>query len=186
MTHTALAKELSGIIRKTLAANAAALTRAGDACRAALAAGGQILVFGNGGSAAEAQHFVAELVNKFAAPRHALRAVSLTTDTSVLTSIGNDVSFAAIFSRQVEALGRPGDVALALSTSGMSPNVVRGLSAARKKGLVTIGLTGASGGRMAALCDHRLSVPSTKTARIQEVHHIFLHLLTEEIERDLV
>jgi D-sedoheptulose 7-phosphate isomerase len=182
MTHLPLAKEWSGLIRAALADNSAALVRAGEACRAALAAGGQILAFGNGGSAAEAQHFVAELVNKFSEPRPALRAVSLTTDTSVLTSIGNDVSFAAIFSRQIEALGRPGDVALGLSTSGMSANVVRGLAAARKRGLVTIGLMGANGGRIAALCDHRLSVPSASTPRIQEIHLVLLHLLVAEIE----
>jgi D-sedoheptulose 7-phosphate isomerase len=186
MTHAELSKELSALIRKTLSVNAAALARAGEACRSSLAAGGQILAFGNGGSAAEVQHFVAELVNKFSGPRPALRAVSLTTDTSVLTSIGNDASFAAIFSRQVEALGRAGDIALGLSTSGMSANVVRGLAAARKRGLATIGLTGKEGGRMAAFCDHRLSVPSSSTPRIQEVHLILLHLLAAEIERGLV
>ena len=145
MNPSVLAKELSGLVGKTLSKNGAEIERAGRACRAALAAGGQVLAFGNGGSAAEAQHFVAELVNKFGAPRPALRAVSLTTDTSILTSIANDMSFAAVFSRQIEALGRAGDVALALSTSGASPNVVRGLATARKRGMITIGLTG--GGR---------------------------------------
>jgi D-sedoheptulose 7-phosphate isomerase len=186
MTHAALAKELSGIIRTTLAENAAEILHAGKACRDALAAGGQILVFGNGGSAAEAQHFVAELVNKFSAPRSALRAVSLTTDTSVLTSIGNDASFSAIFSRQIEGLGRAGDIALALSTSGTSANVVRGLRTARKRGLITIGLTGAAEGKMGPLCDFLFRVPSPSTPRVQEVHLVLLHLLVSEIERGLV
>jgi D-sedoheptulose 7-phosphate isomerase len=182
MTHFALAKELNGIIRIALAENASALADAGSACRHSLLGGGQILAFGNGGSAAEAQHFVAELVNKFSAPRPALRAVSLTTDTSVLTSIGNDLSFAAIFGRQVEALGRAGDIALALSTSGSSPNVVRGLAVARKRGLITIGMMGARGGKMGPLCDFLLRVPSPSTPRVQEVHLILLHLLVSEIE----
>jgi D-sedoheptulose 7-phosphate isomerase len=186
MNPSALAKELSGLVGKTLSKNGAEIERAGRACRAALAAGGQILAFGNGGSAAEAQHFIAELVNKFGAPRPALRAVSLTTDTSVLTSIANDASFAAVFSRQIEALGRAGDVALALSTSGASPNVVRGLATARKRGLITVGLTGADGGKMGPLCDFLLRVPSKSTPRVQEMHLVLLHLLAAEIERDLV
>ena len=186
MIYAKLANEWSALIRRTLSLNAPVLARAGDACRASLAAGGQILAFGNGGSAAEAQHFAAELVNKFSGPRPGLRALSLTTDTSVITSVGNDMAFSAIFSRQIEALGRRGDVALGISTSGLSANVVRGLAAARKRGLITIGLTGAADGRMAALCDHRLSVPSSSTARIQEGHLVLLHLLAAEIERDLV
>ena len=186
MKRAALAEELSRLIRMSLKKNDAAIAAAGRACRDVLAAGGQILAFGNGGSAAEAQHFAAELVNKFGAVRPALRAVSLTTDTSVLTSIGNDLSFAAIFSRQIEALGRAGDVALALSTSGISPNIVRGLAAARKRGLITVGLTGAAGGKMGPLCDFLIRVPSASTPRIQEVHLILLHLLVAEIERDLV
>jgi len=186
MKRAALADELSRLIRTTLGKNDAVIAAAGRTCRDILAAGGQILAFGNGGSAAEAQHFVAELVNKFTTARPAFRAVSLTTDTSVLTSIGNDLSFAAIFSRQIEALGRPGDIALALSTSGVSPNIVRGLTAARKRGLITIGLTGATGGKMGPLCDFLIRVPSTSTPRIQEVHLVLLHLLVAEIERDLV
>jgi D-sedoheptulose 7-phosphate isomerase len=186
MIHEALAKELSAIVRTSLARNAAILAAAGEACRGRLRAGGQILAFGNGGSAAEAQHFAAELVNKFSAPRPALPAVSLTTDTSVLTSIANDASFRTIFSRQVEALGRAGDVALALSTSGDSPNVVRGLAAARKRGLITIGLTGAKAGKMDSLCDYLLRAASASTPRIQEVHLILLHLLVVEIEKGFI
>ncbi len=186
MTLAGLSKELGGLVRRTLSANKATLERAGETCRAALAGGGQILVFGNGGSAAEAQHFAAELVNKLGAPRPGLRAVSLTTDTSALTSIANDSSFAAIFSRQLEALGRAGDVAVALSTSGASPNVIQGLAAARKRGMITIGLTGAEPAKMGSLCDFLLRVPSKSTPRVQEMHLVLLHLLAAEIERDLV
>ena len=118
------------------------------ACVAALRGGGKILAMGNGGSAAEAQHFTAELVNKFSRPRPGLRAVTLSTDTSVLTSIANDISFDAVFSRQIEALGDRGDVALALTTSGNSPNILRALRAAREKGMKSIALTGMGGGQI--------------------------------------
>jgi D-sedoheptulose 7-phosphate isomerase len=142
------------------------------------------LAFGNGGSAAEAQHFVAELVNKFLKTRPALPAVALTADASVLTSIANDISFEAVFRRQVEALGDGGDIALGLSTSGRSANVVEGLAAARAKGLVTIGLTG-SGAALAPLADILLDVPSASTPRIQEIHLYLLHALAEDIETRL-
>jgi D-sedoheptulose 7-phosphate isomerase len=158
------------------------LQRAAEVCVQALGAGGTLLAFGNGGSAADAQHFTAELVNKFMRKRPALRALSLATDVAALTSIGNDVSFRAVFGRQVEALGRPGDIALALSTSGNSPNVVAALKKAKKMGLVTIGFTGRGGGAMAPFCDYLIDVPSTVTPRIQEIHLIALHLLAEEIE----
>jgi len=154
-------------------------------CLRSLRAGGKILVFGNGGSAAEAQHFAAELVNKFLKTRPALRAVALSTDTSVLTSIGNDSGFDRVFSRQVEALAEKGDVALALSTSGNSPNVINALKAAKKKKLVTIAMTGKGGGKMARLPDHLLDVASFETPRIQEAHLFLLHLLAEEIENKL-
>ena len=147
-----------------------------------LRGGGKILAFGNGGSAAQAQHFAAELVNKFLINRPALAALSLTTDTSALTSIANDEDYSTVFSRQIEALGKSGDVALALSSSGNSPSVLSALKAARKGGLVTVALTGEGGGRLAEIVDHLLDVPSTSTPRIQEVHLILLHLLAEEIE----
>jgi D-sedoheptulose 7-phosphate isomerase len=151
-----------------------------------LRSGGKILLFGNGGSAAEAQHFAAELVNKFLRERRALPAISLTTDTSTITSIGNDMSFDRIFSRQVEALGRKGDVAIALSTSGNSPNVIEGLKAAKKAGMVTIALTGVGGGKITATPgaapDYLLDVPSKSTPRIQEVHLVMLHIIAEAIE----
>jgi D-sedoheptulose 7-phosphate isomerase len=152
-----------------------------------LRSGGKILLFGNGGSAAEAQHFAAELVNKFLKERPALPAISLTTDTSTITSIGNDMSFDRIFSRQIEALGRKGDVAIALSTSGNSPNIIEGLKAAKKIGMVTIALTGEGGGKIAvtpgAAPDYLIDVPSTSTPRIQEIHLVVLHILAEEIEK---
>jgi D-sedoheptulose 7-phosphate isomerase len=149
-------------------------------------AGGKILVFGNGGSAAEAQHFVAELVNGMGhKDRPPIPAIALTTDTSSLTAIGNDRGFALVFGRQVEALGRPGDVALALTTSGTSPNVVEALKTARAKGLVTVGLTGEGGGEVASLADFLLDVPSRSTARVQEAHLFILHHLAGRLEERL-
>ena len=142
----------------------------------------QILVFGNGGSAAEAQHFSAEMVNKFLKMRKAYRVVALSTDTSIITSIGNDLSFDRIFSRQVEALGKAGDMAVGLSTSGDSPNVLEALRAARDRGMVTVALTGEGGGKAGALADYLLAVPSKSTPLIQEVHLVLLHLLALEIE----
>ncbi|MBM3296366.1 MAG: SIS domain-containing protein [Candidatus Aminicenantes bacterium] len=153
-------------------------------CRS-LRSGGKILAFGNGGSAAEAQHFVAELVNKFLRKRPAIRAISLTTDTSILTSVGNDLSFDRVFSRQIEALASEGDVALALSTSGTSPNIVRAVETARAMGLVTVALTGLGGGALAGAVDHLLAVPSANTPRIQEAHLFLLHRLALEAERRL-
>ncbi len=154
-------------------------------CAERLQAGRKILVFGNGGSAAQAQHFAAELVNKFLRERPALRAIALTTDTSTLTSIANDTSFDFVFSRQVEALGEPGDVACGLSTSGRSPNVLEAMKAAREREMLTVALTGKGGGKLAALVDHVLDVPSEKTPRIQEVHILLLHLIAQEIESRL-
>jgi D-sedoheptulose 7-phosphate isomerase len=162
-----------------------AFREAAAACAGALARGGTILAFGNGGSAAEAQHFVAELVNKFHKPRRALRAVTLSADTSVLTSIGNDLAFEAVFSRQIEALGDAGDVALALTTSGCSPNILSALAAAKSMGLTTVALTGRGGGKAGPLTDFLLDVDSSETPRIQEVHLVIIHLLTEEIENRL-
>ena len=147
-----------------------------------LRSGGKILVFGNGGSAAQAQHFAAELVNKYLKSRRAITALSLTTDTSALTSIANDFSFEHVFSRQLEALGKEGDVVLALSTSGESKNVIQALHTAREKGLFTIGLTGDVGGQVGALCEVLLDVPSQETPRVQEVHLFLLHQLAQEIE----
>ncbi|HEX9900037.1 MAG TPA: D-sedoheptulose 7-phosphate isomerase [Candidatus Methylomirabilis sp.] len=144
--------------------------------------GGKLLFFGNGGSAADAQHLAAEFVNRFLRDREALAAIALTTDTSALTSIGNDLGFDQVFSRQVEALGRPGDLVVAISTSGNSPNVLRAVEAARRLGCVTVGLTGGTGGRLAKVVDEAFVVPSTETPRIQETHTTLGHALCALVE----
>jgi D-sedoheptulose 7-phosphate isomerase len=142
------------------------------------------MVAGNGGSAADAQHLVAEFVSRLIKNRPALRAVALTTDSSILTAVGNDYGYECTFARQIEALGQLGDIFLAISTSGNSPNILRALELARSTGIVTIGLTGANGGQMAKLCDFCLRMPSDLTMKIQEAHlaleHIFC-LLVEEV-----
>lgn len=158
------------------------IVRAIDEICARLKMGNKVIVFGNGGSAAQAQHFAAELVNKFLKSRRAIPALSLTTDTSCLTSISNDFAFDYVFSRQLEALGKEGDVVLALSTSGESQNVIRALQTAKEKGLFPIGLTGEGGGTVGSLCEILLDVPSQDTPRVQEVHLFLLHLLCQEIE----
>ena len=150
-----------------------------------LAGGGKILFCGNGGSAADAQHLAAEFVNRFLMERPALPGIALTTDTSALTAIGNDVDFAMIFARQVEAIGRAGDVLCALSTSGNSLNVLTALKAARRAHLFTIGLTGEGGGGMAQLCDILLAVPSRHTPLIQEMHIAAGHLFCQLVDHYL-
>jgi len=162
-----------------------AIADAADAIVTSLRQGGKLLVFGNGGSAADAQHVAAELVGRFARERQAFAALALTTDTSVLTSIGNDDAFDRVFARQVEALGRKGDVALAISTSGASPNVIAALEAGRARGLRTIALTGRDGGALGRAADIHVNVPSESTPRVQEVHRTLLHVICELVERDL-
>jgi D-sedoheptulose 7-phosphate isomerase len=152
----------------------------------ALARGGKLLLFGNGGSAADAQHVAAEFVGRFQRERAALAAIALTTDTSVLTSIGNDDSYDRVFVRQIEALGRPGDVAFGISTSGASGNVVAGLAAARAGQLQTIALTGRDGGAVGRAAAIHLNVPSDVTARVQEVHRTLLHVICDIVERSVV
>lgn len=147
--------------------------------------GGKVLLAGNGGSAADAQHIAAELVSRFTFDRPALPAMALTTDTSILTAIGNDYGFDSLFSRQLEASGRPDDVFIALSTSGNSPNIVRALQAANRIGLVAVGLTGATGGEMADLCRYCVNIPSTDTPRIQEGHITIGHILCASTEQAL-
>jgi D-sedoheptulose 7-phosphate isomerase len=151
----------------------------------ALTHGNKLLVMGNGGSAADSQHFVAEIVGRFKMERRALPAVALTTDTSILTAIGNDYGFESIFSRQVEALAAPGDVVIGLSTSGNSPNVLKALTAARECGCRTIGLLGKDGGSIKAACDLSLVVPSTDTPRIQEGHITVIHIVCDLVEKAL-
>jgi phosphoheptose isomerase len=152
---------------------------------ASLKDGGTLLAFGNGGSAADAQHVVAELVGRFERERPAFRALALTSDTSVLTSIANDCGFNRVFVRQIEAIGRAGDVALGISTSGGSPNVVAALDAARARGLRTIALTGRDGGAVGRAADIHINVPSQSTARVQEVHRTLLHVVCDLVERSL-
>jgi D-sedoheptulose 7-phosphate isomerase len=154
-------------------------------CADSLRAGGKILLFGNGGSAADAQHLAAEFVNRFDRDRPAIAAIALATDGSALTSIGNDTSFEEVFARQIEALGRPGDIAVAITTSGTSPNVLAGLRAARKLGLRSAGLLGRDGGTAAREVDLGLIVPGKATARIQEAHILAGHLLCRLVEEML-
>jgi len=145
--------------------------------------GGCIFWLGNGGSAADSQHLAAELVERFEMERPGIRSVALTTDTSALTAIGNDEGFERIFARQIEALGRPGDLVMAISTSGNSPNVLAAVTIARALGLTTVGLTGRDGGRLKALADICLIVPSENTARIQEAHILVGHILCDLAEQ---
>jgi D-sedoheptulose 7-phosphate isomerase len=148
----------------------------------AVRSGGKIMFAGNGGSAADAQHFAGELVSRFYYDRPGIAGLALTTDSSILTAIGNDYHFERIFSRQIEALGRPGDVFVGISTSGRSPNVLGGLATARALGLVTVGFTGRSGGDMAGLSDILIHVPSDSTPLIQQGHLLVGHLLCAMIE----
>ena len=148
----------------------------------ALDSGYKILLFGNGGSAADSQHIAAELVGKLLVKRRALPAVALTTDTSNLTALGNDFGFQTIFQRQIEALGQPGDVAIGISTSGRSPNVLAAIQTARKMHLKTVALTGRDGGSLAGLVDVAITIPSDSTQRIQEAHITIGHILCELIE----
>lgn len=156
-----------------------------DILERGLRGGGKLLIFGNGGSAADAQHIAAELIIRYKANRPAISAIALTTDSSALTACGNDFGFDAIFERQVEGLGRQHDVAMGLSTSGNSPNVLRGLRQARVMGLQTVGLTGGTGGQMQTLCDALIVVPSAVTARIQEMHITIGHVLCKVLEKRL-
>jgi D-sedoheptulose 7-phosphate isomerase len=161
------------------------LNRVCALCIGAYRDDGKILVAGNGGSAADAQHFAGELVSRFYFDRPPLAAIALTTDSSIHTAIGNDYGYEYIFSRQVQALGRTGDVFIAISTSGNSPNILKAVEAAKSIGLVVIGLTGRSGGKMKAMCDVCLCAPSDSTPRIQECHLVIEHSLCACIEESL-
>jgi D-sedoheptulose 7-phosphate isomerase len=162
------------------------VTAACAALHEAFVSGGKVLVFGNGGSATDAQHIAAELVGRFATlDRKALPAIALTTNQAIITAWSNDHSFEDVFARQIEALGRPGDVAWGISTSGNSPNVVKALKRARAIGLTTIGLTGQGGGLVAEHCDVLIAAPLTETPRIQEVHLITYHAICARLEECL-
>ena len=160
----------------------APVARAAQVIIEAFGGGGRLFVFGNGGSAADAQHMAAEMVGRFAKERRGLAAIALTTDASVLTSVANDYSFDRVFARQLEALGRPGDVAFGISTSGSSANVLKGLDAARARRLRTIALTGRDGGAIGAAAETHINVPDASTARVQEVHRTLIHAICELVE----
>ncbi len=147
--------------------------------------GGKLLIAGNGGSAADSQHVAGELVNRLYFDRPALPAIALSTDTSVLTAIGNDSGFDLVFSRQVEALGADGDMFLGISTSGNAPNIINALRVCRQKGIFSVGLTGRSGGKLASLCDICIKVPADKTPRVQECHILICHIFCGIIEEKL-
>ena len=151
----------------------------------ALRSGRKVLFFGNGGSAADAQHLAAELVGRFGPERAPLAAISLSTDTSILTAIGNDYGYDKVFARQIDALGQPGDAAVAISTSGNSPSVLLALDAARSKGLFTVGFTGETGGKMLDRAEVLFRVPSRQTPRIQETHLLLGHIICELVDREL-
>ena len=163
----------------------ATLTRAAALIADSLRGGGKVLAFGNGGSAADATHIAAELVGRFLAERRALPALSLSDNASAVTAIANDYGYDRVFARQVEALGAAGDVAIGISTSGRSANVLAGLEAARGRGLSTIGLTGADGGPLRSAADVCIEAPSSETPRIQEAHILIAHILCELAERDV-
>ena len=171
--------------RAAMAAMAAPIEAAARRMVHSLAAGGKVMACGNGGSAADSQHFAAELLNRFEKERPPLAAIALTTDTSTLTSIANDYRYEDVFSKQIQALGKPGDVLLAISTSGNSPNVIEAIRTAHAKGICVVALTGKQGGKIAALLaanDIHLCVPADRTARIQEVHLLTIHCLCDGID----
>ncbi len=162
-----------------------AVVKVAEAMTKCLRSGNKVLFFGNGGSAADAQHLAAELSGRFLKERASLSGWALTTNSSVLTAIGNDYSFDEVFARQIEGIGSPGDVAFAISTSGNSPNVLRAANAARDKKLVTVGLTGKTGGKLRSAVDHCICIPSDQTPRIQEGHILTGHILCELVEEAL-
>ena len=189
-----LSEAIAGQIRETAdnlramsedAALHAAIARVAMACIEALRRGNKILFAGNGGSAADAQHLAGELVSRFNYDRPGLHAFALTTDTSVLTAVGNDYGYEHLFARQIQAVGIHGDVFIGISTSGRSPNILNALRMAREKGLIAVGLTGLSGGKMPGLCDHCLHVPSDATPRIQEGHITIGHTICWLIEKEI-
>lgn len=178
-------RDHAGLVESTRRTIAPCFARLVDACVASVRDGGKIVFFGNGGSAADAQHLAAELVGRYTQDRPPIPALALTTDTSALTAIGNDFGFEQIFSRQIEALCRPGDVCIGISTSGGSENVIRGLQAARERRCVAAGFSGRGGGLMVGLADPLLIVPSDTTARIQEMHILLGHILCGALEIEL-
>ena len=177
-----LFEEHAVVLQATKTECAGSILAFAEACKKALDSGNTVYLMGNGGSACDCQHFAAELVGRFQKERQAMASVALTTDTSILTALGNDYGFDRIFSRQVEALVRAGDVMVGISTSGNSPNVIKAFEQARKQGAVNIGLTGRTGGRMKAVCDICVCIPSDVTARIQEAHLLVEHIVCQLLE----
>ncbi|MBU2591240.1 MAG: D-sedoheptulose 7-phosphate isomerase [Nitrospinota bacterium] len=175
--------EATELRKKSLEVMRNDIEKASNICIESILNGGKVILMGNGGSAADAQHIAAELVGRFLKERSAIAGIALTTNTSILTCLGNDYSYDYIFERQMEALGRAGDVAIGISTSGNSENVYRALQKAQKSGIKTIGLLGKDGGKIAAVCDLPLIVPSSNTPRVQEIHILIGHILSDEIER---
>jgi D-sedoheptulose 7-phosphate isomerase len=180
-------EESSAVTARSFDACIEGVTSAAEIMAASLHRGGKVLICGNGGSAADAQHLAAELVSCVSREnvRSALAAIALTTDTSILTAIGNDFGYDSVFERQVEALGRPGDVVIGISTSGNSVNVVRALDRGRQHGMRVVALTGEDGGKMALLADVAIRVPSSHTGHVQEAHTAIEHLLATLVEREL-
>ena len=177
--------EHSDVARRSEAALSGAFAELVRACVKSARGGGKLMFFGNGGSAADAQHLATELTVRYRSDRAAIAAIALTTDGSALTAGGNDLGFDRVFARQIEALGRQGDVAIAMSTSGKSPNVIAGLKQAKAMGLVTVAFGGSGGGEMAGLADHLLAVPSATAARIQEMHIVLGQMLCGALEIEL-
>ncbi|HDQ04155.1 MAG TPA: SIS domain-containing protein [Deltaproteobacteria bacterium] len=175
-------KESNRVKENFLNENLGKLAAVIDAITVALKAGNKILIFGNGGSAADAQHIAAEFVNRFIIERPPLPAIALTTDTSIITSIGNDYDFEDIFSKQIMAIGQAGDIAWGISTSGNSANVIKGLEVAKKRGLLTVAFTGKDGGPMAKMADFSVHVSSSSTARVQEAHITAGHAICELVD----
>ena len=171
---------------KFVAEHAARIQKLADLLAETFRKGNKVLLFGNGGSATDASHVAAEFVGRYRRERAPLAALALSADQAKLTCIANDYGYAEVFARQVQALGRPGDVAVGISTSGNSPNVLKGLQAARVQGLVTVAWTGGTGGKLVGLADHVFIVPSTVVARIQETHHTLGHVLCELVDEALL
>lgn len=183
-TVLTILKESIDVKRISIKSNVDLIIKSADMFAKCIASGHKVLIFGNGGSAADAQHIAAEFVNRFKIERPPLAAIALTCDTSIITSIGNDYDFDEIFSKQIEALGNKDDIAMGISTSGNSKNVIKAINIAKKIGLFTIGLTG-RGGKLASCADLALPVESDVTARIQETHNIIGHILCELVDRIL-
>ena len=171
--------------KRFFAVHAGSLVALADLIADRVRKGGKVLTFGNGGSAADAQHFAGELVGRFTKEGPPIPALALTTDSSIMTAVGNDYGYEYIFKRQVEAHARPADIAIGYSTSGNSKNVLEAMQVAKSRGLLTVGLTGEGGGKLAALVDHLFAAPSRNTPRIQEVHHLMNHILCELLEERL-